>query len=79
MAAILGSLALQSYATVLSRRERYGEISSVLEGASTLGDLCGPIAIGILTDAAGFPAMFALSAGLFFLIALYFLKNPIER
>jgi DHA1 family multidrug resistance protein-like MFS transporter len=79
VAAVFGSLALQSYATVLSRRERYGEISSALEGASEVGSLVGPVMIGMVADAVGFPAMFALSAGLLFLIALYFLKNPIER
>lgn len=79
IAAILGSLALQSYATMLSRRDRYGEISSVLEGASTAGDLVGPIAIGLLTDIAGFPLMFALAAAVFFVIALYYLRHPIER
>lgn len=78
-AAILGSLALESYATVLSRRDRYGEISSVLEGAATLGDLAGPIAIGILTDAIGFTYMFAVAAALFCLIAIYYFKYPIER
>ncbi len=79
VAAVFGSLALQSYATMLSRRERYGEISSVLEGASGFGNLVGPVAIGLLADAAGFPLMFALSACGFFLIALYFLRHPIER
>jgi hypothetical protein len=63
IAAVLGSLALQSYATVLSRRERYGEISSVLEGASTIGDL----------------TMFALAAAVLVFVAVYFFRYPVER
>lgn len=79
LAAILGSLSLQSYATVLSHRDRFGEISSVLEGASTVGDLTGPLAIGLLADALGFPYTFAILAGGFLLIAVYFYRHPIER
>jgi MFS family permease len=79
VAAVFGSLALQSYATMLSRRERYGEISSMLEGASTLGDLSAPLAIGMLTDALGFGPMFALAAVLLLFVAFYFFRYPIER
>jgi MFS family permease len=78
LAAIFGSLALQSYATVLSRRDRYGEVSSMLEGATTFGDLLGPIALALLTDALGFSMMFAIIAALFALIAIYFFRRPIE-
>lgn len=79
IAAILGSLALQSYATVLSRRDRYGEISSMLEGASTVGDLLGPVAIGLFADALGFGSSFALLALLLLGVAIYFLRHPIDR
>ena len=78
-AAIFGSLALESYATILSRRDRYGETASMLEGASTFGDLLAPVAIGIITDALGFPFMFAIAATAFSLIAIYFIRSPIER
>lgn len=77
-AAIFGGLALQSYATMLSRRERYGEISSVLEGAASFGYLVGPIALGLLADTVGFTYTFFVIAGIFLTIAFHFLKNPIE-
>lgn len=77
-ACAFGILALQSYATVLSRRDRYGELSSVLEGATTFGDLLAPVAIGIFADAIGLPITFACMAFCLAGIALYFRARPIE-
>lgn len=77
--AILGTLALQSYATMLSRRDRFGETASVLEGASTVGDLLAPIAIGVATDMLGFSLMYSFAAAAFALVAMYFSYRPIER
>ena len=70
LAAVFGGLALQSYATAISRPARFGETSSVLEGASTLGDLAAPVIIGVVADARGLPITFALSAVLFLVVGL---------
>lgn len=59
----LMELAGDGISTHLSRRSHYGRISSAMEGIGSLGNIAGPIAVGLLIDIHGLPETSLIISG----------------